>query len=64
MNWKQAQQKARRVRCRHAIAAVIQPSRGKVPRYDEPAMVVCKEKVRQGYGDDACDENCPPGVKK
>ena len=64
MDWKQARLKAMRIGCKHAIAATLKAGSGKRPRHDTPATVVCKEKIRQGYRDDVCDENCPPGVNR
>ena len=59
MNWKQAQREAKRVNCKHAVAVALKSGPGKRPPDDALAMVLCKEKVRQGWADDACNKKCP-----
>jgi len=63
MNWKEAENFAQRVGCKHALAVTLISSAGKYPDNNQPSTVVCKIKVRKGYSNDTCGKlngsSCP-----
>jgi len=48
MRYEQAQQLAREMNCRHALAVALRATNDIVPPPSIDAIVVCKKKIRQG----------------